>query len=289
MGSFRAGLRLALIVLWTLPLASAQRVLLRVRFGDLDALPQLWHRGMLKIIGLKVRQIGTIAMARPVLFVVNHISWLDILVLGSLLEGAFIAKGEIAAWPILGWLAKCQRTVFIERKWRRTRDHKDLMIDWLKAGKNLILFAEGTSSDGLRLLPFKSAFFVLAETKMAEGPIKVQPVSLGYNRLDNMPIGRRLMPTFAWVGDSSLPAHFWRYLKAGSAEAVVEFHTPVTIERFASRKGLAAHSRTVIAQGLSDIHAGRKMGPRTMPPAGQEPIAPPAPPARMAGASASKP
>ncbi|MEE8246635.1 MAG: hypothetical protein V3S87_05170 [Alphaproteobacteria bacterium] len=126
-----------------------------------------------------------------------------------------------------------------------------------KAPTGAVLFPEGTSSDGNRVLPFKSSFFAVAEAPVRGRPLAVQPVSLACTRLDNIQMGRRLRPMFAWYGDMSLLPHLWRIFGAGSVTAVVEFHPVVTIDLFISRKTLAAHCHAEVAAGLSRALAGR--------------------------------
>ncbi len=257
MVALRATTTLVLFLLWTLLLLPLQILALRLGSPLMESIPMLYHRGVARLMRIHVRRIGEISTERPTLFVVNHISWIDIIVLDTQIKASFIAKHEIASWPLFGLLAKLQRSVFIERKARRTADHRDEMTVRLDAGDSLILFPEGTSSDGLRVQPFKSAFFVLAERQVRNRPLLVQPVTIGYSRLNNMPVGRRWMPIFAWVGDENLAPHLWRFVKNGPAECVVEFHPPVTIDQFASRKELAAYCHRLIALGVSDINSGR--------------------------------
>jgi 1-acyl-sn-glycerol-3-phosphate acyltransferase len=187
----------------------------------------------------------------------NHISWIDITVLAKLLPASFIAKHEVAGWPFFGLLAKLQRSVFIERRARRTADHRDQMTVRLERGDNLILFPEGTSGDGIHILPFKSAFFSLAERHIDGKPLTVQPVSIAFARLNNLPVSRRVMPTYAWVGDEDLLPHLWNFLQVGTVTVAVEFHSAVTIEQFPSRKALAQHCRDVIGQGVDRVLTGR--------------------------------
>ena len=133
------------------------------------------------------------------LFAANHISYTDITVLGSVIPGSFIAKAEVANWPFFGWLAKLQRSVFVDRQVRSTATQRDAIGERLAAGDALILFPEGTSGDGNRVLPFKSALFAAAQQGEDCPPVIVQPVSLAYVRLDGMPIGRALSPVLRLV------------------------------------------------------------------------------------------
>lgn len=248
---------LTLVAVWTLLLLPLQLVALALRFRLAALVPQVYHRGNCLILGIKIERVGQRAPTRPVLFASNHVSWLDIVVLSALIPGSFVAKREIADWPIAGWLAKLQRSIFIERRRQRAAAYRDQMHERHAAGDLLILFPEGTSSDGNRVLPFKSSFFAVAELPVRGRPLAVQPVSIAYTRLDNMPMGRRLRPIFAWYGDMSLLPHLWRIFGAGSVTAVVEFHPVVTIERFSSRRALSAHCHAEVATGLSRALAGR--------------------------------
>ncbi len=257
MGTIRAVLIIALVGVLYLVLVLPQWWLVRRGSPQATVIPRLFHRAVLWGLGLKIARRGEPSTVRPTLFVSNHVSWIDIMVLGSELEASFVAKHEVDTWPFFGTLARLQRTVFVERRARKTADHRDLMVERLASGDSLILFPEGTSSDGLRILPFKSAFFSLAERRFDDRPLTLQPVSVAYTELCNLPVGRRWSGLFAWIGDQDLMPHLWRYLKAGPAVVTVEYHPPVTIDGFASRKALAAWVQTVVAQGVSDAHSGR--------------------------------
>jgi 1-acyl-sn-glycerol-3-phosphate acyltransferase len=262
----RAIATLVLFLIWTALLIPLQMLLIKIGSPWRRSLPHFYHRSVAWLLRIKVRRIGVAAAPAPVLFVSNHISWLDIVVLSAALPASFIAKKEVNDWPFFGLLARLQRTVFVERNNRhRTAEHRDEMRERLEQGDNLILFPEGTSSDGLRIHNFKSAFFAVAEQPIRGRLPFVQPISLGYAKLNHMPVGRRWMRIFAWVGDEDLVPHLWRFLKSGPSEAVVELHQPVTMADFASRKGMAAWCHQRVLEGLSDINAGREPGPRTPP------------------------
>ena len=263
----RAIFTLTVFLIWTVLLIPVQMLLVQLKSPLMRSLPYFYHRTVAWLLRVKVRKVGEPSAAAPTLFVSNHISWLDIVVLSAAMSNvSFIAKQEVATWPFFGTLARLQRTVFVEREKRhRTAEHRDEMVERLANGDSLILFPEGTSSDGLRIHNFKSAFFAAAERPVGSRRLTVQPVSIGYARLNHMPVGRRWMRLFAWVGDEDLLPHLWRFLKAGPCEAVVEFHQPVTIDQFNSRKGLAAWCHQRVLEGLSDINAGREPGQRSLP------------------------
>lgn len=251
--------RTALYLVWTLLLMPVQGVGLILKRPWVAQLPRFYHRRCCRILGLDVRQIGEPVTARPVLFAANHVSYTDITVLGALIPGSFIAKNEIAGWPFFGWLAKLQRSVFVDRQPRSTARQRDAIAERLAARDALILFPEGTSNDGNFVLPFKSALFSVVFNR--EQPIAVQPVSLAYTRLDGMPIGRSLRPFFAWYGDMDLTPHLWRLIGLGKIEAVVEFHPPVMVDEFPSRKALADFCHHRISRGVSRSLAGRHDAP----------------------------
>ena len=258
--------RIVLYLVFTGALMPVQAVGLALRRRWVARLPVFYHRRCCRILGFVVRTAGRPATGPSVLFVANHVSYTDITVLGSLLEASFISKTEVAGWPLFGRLAKLQRSVFIDRQIRSTAAQRTAVAERLAAGDALILFPEGTSSDGNRVLPFKTALFAAAEGPGARGPITVQPVSLAYTRLDGIPICRAFRPFVAWYGSMALAPHLWTLLGLGVVEAAVEFHPPTTLAECGSRKALAQYCRARIAGGVAAALAGRPQ-PAPEPPA----------------------
>jgi lyso-ornithine lipid O-acyltransferase len=242
---------------WTVSLMPVQAVGLLLRRPWVDRLPVFYHRWCCHILGLKVRRIGTPTDDRPVLFAANHASYLDIEILGSLIAGSFIAKAEVASWPLFGWLAKLQRSVFVDRQVRSTASQRDALARRLAAGDALILFPEGTSGDGNRVLPFKTALFAAVDGRRGAAGVTVQPVSVAYARLDGIPIGRHYRPFFAWYGDMAMAPHLWGMLGLGILEVVVEFHPPTSMSDCGSRKALAQYCHGRVAGGLGAALSGR--------------------------------
>jgi 1-acyl-sn-glycerol-3-phosphate acyltransferase len=257
-------LRLLVYALFTVPMMGVQAALLLARSPGASAFPRWYHRVCCRILGFRLDVRGQISTRRPTLFVSNHTSYIDITVLGAVIRGSFVAKSEVAAWPFFGWLAKLQRTVFVDRRPRTSAIQRDALSERLEARDNLILFPEGTSSDGLRVLPFKSALFSVAEYRVHGEPLVVQPVSLAYARLDGMPIGRAWRPLFAWYGGMEMMPHLWTLLGLGIVTVVIEFHPVVTIAEFGSRKALAEYCGRVVARGVSAALSGR--APALVPP-----------------------
>ena len=271
--------RIFLYLALTLPLMPVQAVLVLLRSRLASRLPVSYHRRTSRILGFEVETIGTPSTHRPTLFVVNHVSYLDIEILGGVIEGSFIAKREVAGWPLFGWLAKLQRTVFIERRQHTTHHQRDAILDRLRAGDSLILFPEGTSGDGNRVLPFKSALFGAVHGAHLPHSVAVQPVSLAYTRLDGMPLGRFYRPFFAWYGDMDMGSHLWAMLGLGQTGVVVQFHPPVSAESFHSRKAMADHCWRVVSAGVASALAGRPQPVEPTPAVRPLPVAEPAVPA----------
>lgn len=271
--TMRRLVRLSLYLSLTLPLMPVQALLLASGGAWGRRLPRLYHQWSSRILGFRVAIAGERSAQRPTLFVSNHVSYVDIEILGGVIEGSFIAKTEVARWPLFGWLAKLQRTVFVDRRVRSTAAQRDAIRDRLDAGDDLILFPEGTSGDGNRILPFKSALFSVADYAGPQG-LTVQPLSIAYLRLDGIPMGRAYRPFFAWYGDMTLGSHLWTMLGLGTVDVAVIFHEPVTLAQFGSRKALAEHCHRVISAGMAAALAGRAQP--------QQPSAEPSPEPRPA-------
>jgi 1-acyl-sn-glycerol-3-phosphate acyltransferase len=241
----------------TLPLMPLQAVAAARGWQLAEALPLFYHRHAAAILGFRLDIRGRPSGDRPTLFVTNHMSYADIEIFGSVLRGSFIAKNEVRGWPLFGTLAKLQRTVFVDRRVRSSADQRDSLTQRLQQGGNLILFPEGTTSDGQCVLPFKSALFAAAEVECQGRKVTVQPVGIAYTRLNGVPLGRDMRPFLAWYGDMTMFGHLWAMAGLGVVDVVVQFYPPVTIEKFGSRKKLAEHCRQVIAEGVAAANAGR--------------------------------
>ena len=254
----RAILRIAAYALLTLPLLPVQLLLLLLFKPGARWLPVYYHRVVCLILGLKVRVRGTISTTRPTLFAANHVSYLDIEILGALIPASFVAKREVSTWPFFSWLAKLQRSVFVERKPNSAHKSNEEIKRRLQSGDDLVLFPEGTSSDGTYVLPFRSSFFAAAQVRQKDGrPIPVQPISISYTRLDGIPLGRHWRPLYTWFGDMDLGPHAWQMAGLGEVEVMVNFHDPVDIDQLGDRKKLAEYCQRVIAEGLAASNSGR--------------------------------
>ena len=268
MSTFRGALTAVIFFGVTLVLMPLQ--LLFVAFGSRAGLrlPVIYHRLMLRLIGVRVKFEGEIVDG-PALLASNHTSWLDVSVLASIAPLSFIAKREVRSWPLFGQLARLQRTVFVDRERRsQTGAAKSEMERRFEAGERLVLFAEGTSDDGNSVKPFRTALFGAATTRVPRRPgdepeaLQVQPVSIAYVKLQGLPMGRLYRPDFAWYGDMEMGPHLWGVFRAGPIDAVVRLHGPVTIEDVTNRKALAAHCEAVVRAGVASALLGRRLRPK---------------------------
>ena len=244
---FVAIARVFVTFIWTLLLLPPQ--VASVAFGDTryaERIPRLYHAGLCRILGIGIKVVGMPIAHQPTLFVANHSSWLDILILGSLVDGSFVAKAEVALWPGVGVLARLQRTEFVERTRRMAREHMGQLQQRLKGGARLMIFPEGTSTDGSYVLPFKSALFSAVERAPQSVKPVVQPITVAYMRIDGHLPDQRTRPFVAWYGDMDFLPHLWGVFQLGGIGVEVTFHEPAPDSCAGSRKALAAHCEGVI-------------------------------------------
>lgn len=264
-GRLRVARRLLLIVFWVLLCFPIQALLLALPGRANEASARFFWKGMLAILGIRLRVLGEpahrTADGRPVVYIPSHCSWLDIPVLGARLDASFVAKEEIGKWPVVSWIARLGRTVYVRRVRTSTVRERDEMRARLAAGDSLILFPEGTTSDGSRVLPFRSAFLSVAEIPVSPDGRSaiVQPVSLVYDRLAGMPVGRASRLVFAWPGDMDLASHFSRFARLQGFRATILLHPPVDPAAYVSRKALTEALWRIVAEGAADLRQNRDL------------------------------
>jgi len=219
--------------------------------------PSLFLKLACSSLGLQVRVQGAPLVKKGgVLFVSNHIGWADIPVLGSKLLASFVAKAEIDGWGIFGYLTRLQGAIYVKREARLdVGDQRDEIAQRLAGGGRVIMFPEGTNSDGTRVLPFKSSLFAVAEGPGAPDFV-IQPVTLAYTRVNGMPVTRRMLPSLAWVGDTELKPHIAEFMRLGKIRADILVHEPVYPADFADRKALARHCQEVVSAGYARLMRG---------------------------------
>lgn len=277
MGALRGAAILAGFAGLTLPLMPVQALLVRFSPPLARRLPHWYHRQVCRLIGVRLDIDGEIAAGRPVLLVSNHTSWLDIPVLSAVAPVSFVAKREVGGWPGVGALARLQRTVFVDRERRvRVGETAGEITGRLALGDAIVLFAEGTSSDGNRVLPFRTSLFAAvkpsagvargstsAEGEAAEQPgaaapdAEVQPVALVYTRRNGLPLSRQERAGIAWYGDMEMLGHAWELLKSGPIHATIRIGAPQPLSAFPDRKALARTSEDAVRRAVVGILRGR--------------------------------
>lgn len=217
------------------------------------------YRFLTRLIGLNIRTTGNLADAdKPVLFVANHLSYLDIVALNSLMPCRFVAKSEVSRWPVFGALAKAQNTVFITRTRTALDAAKRTLADILKAGGRIVVFAEGTSTNGLSVKPFKPGLFDAVYETGVEA--FVQPVAIVLEKVDAKPAGGdgEVRNMYAWWRlEDTLAPHLWSFLAGKGADISIHFLPPLDPAGFPDRKKLASAAHALIAE---KVEAGESLG-----------------------------
>ena len=244
------GVPVSLLLLIGFPALLLLRLPERLIFGSRRPLTpwitQYVCKTTLWIIGLK-RHLNGVPLQGGGAIVANHAAWLDIFVLNAAARVTFVSKSEVAAWPGIGWLARGTGTIFIRRARAQAALHQALLETRMLAGDRLVFFPEGTSTDGQRILPFKSTLFEVFFADDMKHKMKVQPVSIRYEA----PVGAD--PRFyAWWGDMDFGPSLLKILAAPRQGAVhVICHPPLDVAGFSDRKALAAACETALRAGFS--------------------------------------
>jgi lyso-ornithine lipid O-acyltransferase len=257
-------IRVVFVVLVLLPVIvlgiPLQWISLKLGLPSRRWIPILFHRICAVMFGLRITVRGKAAEHRPLLLIANHSSWLDITVLSSLMPAVFIAKSEIAGWPLFGLFAKLQRSVFVDRSRRQaTGEVNRTIASRLGDGDPVVLFGEGKASDGNQVLPFRSALLGAMREALGNGGRGwVQPVSVAYTRLHGVPMGRQHRPFAAWYGDMHLVPHLVGVLREGALDVVVTFGVPFEVGPEIDRKSLALTAENSVRRMTVAALSGRK-------------------------------
>lgn len=251
---FVAVIRLILFLFWSFVTSFLQLFVLLI-CGKSRAsfiLPKIFHKGVCFILGIKVIVKNNLTkeaydnQTKRIVYLSNHMSYLDIPVLGSLITGCFVSKDDVKDWPLFGWLSKLQHTIFIKRTAGGLNEASEKINERMNAGMNIILFPEGTSSDGKQVLDFKSSLFEILIKPALGDSIAVQPVTLSLGK--NINDDKR--NNYAWYGDMGLSSHLWSMANNLSNTVTVTFHDIIFPEQFDDRKHMAKGCRDIIASVL---------------------------------------
>ena len=250
-----ACLKVLTFIILSILLVPLQMLILAVHRGKFAyTVPYIWEGAVCKIFGLKVIIDGTPHQDKQTIYIANHISYLDIPVIASVLKASFVAKADVANWPVFGFLSRMQQTAFIERSRKDISVQRYALQNMLADGKSLIIFPEGTSSDGQNVLPFKSSLFSIAynEDKPRE-TLYIQPLTLVLLQANGKEIETQAdRDIYAWHGEMTLSPHLWQFAKSKGATVKITFHSPYAATRYDDRKALAQKCHEDILNGLQN-------------------------------------
>lgn len=265
-GSFRMIVALSCVAVATLLLVPFQFLAMKTGWFDENLVRGLWHRINVRAMGFRVHVGGAMSDKRPLLIASNHVSWTDIEILASLYDVSFVAKSELAGWPVIGRLSRLQRPVYVERDNRRkSGDQAREIAGRLSEDRPMVLFAEGSTGDGNRLLRFKSTLFGAAAKAIAAGAadsVYIQPLAIAYTRIHGLPMGRQHRVLGAWIGDQELVPHLAGLLREGAIDVELHFGEPVRFSAGADRKTTATLVEGVVREMMRSALASPQQAGR---------------------------
>lgn len=240
-------------------LVPVQWLALKFNLGISRKIPMIWHKIATSLVGVRIRVTGNIPTKRPMMIVSNHISWMDIPVLGSVMELSFIAKSEVNEMPGANLLSRLQRTIYVVRDEKRkagqqAQEITQRMLD----GDAVVLFGEGTTHDGNRIGTFKSALLGAAQFALKDEGVEsvlIQPVSIAYTKLHGMPMGRYTRAKAAWYGDMTLGGHAVNIIMQGAWDVEVIFGDPIVFDENSNRRNVAREIQSQVRNNfLNTLH-----------------------------------
>ncbi len=239
-----------------------QFILTRLNLPFWNVMPRGFYKLLAVFFGLKVKVIGKVQSKYPTLLVANHISWLDIIAIGSVANISFIAKSEIAKWPLVGFFASLQKTIFVARTRKTdTKRTSNEMAKRLNDGGALVLFAEGGSNNGRHLMPFRSALVgaVFATMKQGEKQAKkivIQPLTIAYTKIQGLQIPRFGRSNLAWNKSVSVKANIKKILNSDVKQVIISFGQPIEIKASDDRKKITKLCEAEVRKTLVALNRG---------------------------------
>lgn len=246
-------IRIVVLALWIICVPLFFMVARFLRMPGHAQIPHKFHAGTCRILGVEVVESGEMSKARPTLYVSNHVSYIDIFILGRL-PAYFIAKSEVANWPVFGKLAEFQNTLFIERKAGKTGEHLETLKDHLALGNSLTLFPEGTSTDGVHVELFKSSFIESANLGVGKPRVAIQPITVAYTHHDGKKIeNQEVRDHYAWYAKMPFLSHFLGLMPLKKVRAKIHYHPVCYYDDFEDRRQCTDHCHSVIAEQLNEF------------------------------------
>ena len=244
-------LRLIIFLLLTVALLPFQFIIIFFVKNYTYVIPYFYHKICRRIFGIKIKTFGKVSVNFPILLISNHASYLDIIILGSLFKTSFVAKREVEKWPLFGILAKLQNTIFIDRKISSLKIQESKIIKHLNKKKNLVIFPEGTSSDGNKVLPFKSSLFNIFE-KNLNAKISIQTITIIYKKINGIAMNRIDRKNITWHSNMDLIPNIFNVLKKLSIEVEIIFNDEFLPSKEYDRKKIALYCWKKINYNLTN-------------------------------------
>lgn len=240
-----------------------QALILALRLPFWQVLPRLFHRLGCLFLGLRINVIGQPSTGRPTLMVANHISWTDIVALGSVADVTFVAKREVGQWPFVGMMADLQRTIYADRTRRsETGRTAQAMGKHMASGNAVLLFAEGQSDIGTHVLPFRSALIGAAQHAMIEAgasDVVIQPVTIAYTKLQGLPVSRNERSLIAWIKSKSVRQNIVDILSGPVKDVTIAFGEPMPLNQGDNRKAVSKAAEIQVRAMLVALNRGGKL------------------------------
>jgi 1-acyl-sn-glycerol-3-phosphate acyltransferase len=260
---FRALFLLCVLVPFMLVAIPVQALINALGLPFWTVLPRCFHRLGCIFLGLRVTQIGQPATGRPTLLVSNHISWTDIIAVGSVADVTFVAKRDVADWFFVGLMARLQKTIFVDRTRRSDTGRTSREMGAHMAGGNaVLLFAEGQSDTGTHVLPFRSALVGAAQHAMGEAgarEVVIQPLTIAYTRLQGLPVGRNERSYIAWIKSRTASQNIRNILGSPVKDVTIAFGTPRPLSEKVNRKLVTKAAEDDVRATLVALNRGRKL------------------------------
>ncbi|MCF6325911.1 MAG: 1-acyl-sn-glycerol-3-phosphate acyltransferase [Devosiaceae bacterium] len=227
-----------------------------------NVIPRAFHRLAAIFLGLNVRLIGKPETGMSTLVVANHISWIDIIAIGSVADVTFVAKDELAKWPLVGFFSRMQKTIYVASSPKTVRTATNEMARRMVDGGAVCLFAEGRSDTGTHVMPFRSGLIAAAQTALIDAGAKyvsIQPVTIAYTHLQGLPITRAERSLIAWIKAKSIAENIWDILISGTRNVTIAFGQPMPLAEGSNRKAITKLAENEVRRMLVALNRGDKL------------------------------
>ena len=240
-----------------------QFIIIVLRLPVWNIIPRLFHQLAAYFLGLRVRLIGKPETGKATLVVANHISWIDIIALGSVADVTFVARDTMKKWPVVGFFSRLQKTIYVSSSPKTAaRQTNAEMARRMGDGGAVCLFAEGRSDVGTHVMPFRSGLIASGQKALIDAGAKyvsIQPVTIAYTHLQGLPITRPERALIAWIKAKSIAENVWDILTSGSKDVTIAFGDPMPFAEGADRKAISKQAENEVRHMLVTLNRGGKL------------------------------